>query len=206
MYGYISLGGVVNISRMVFGGLLIAASSITVVNAVPSEKYQADASDVAKKLVTQLGSVMKEKMKAEGAVGAIDACSVDALRIANDLSRETGWQVKRVATKVRNPLMGMPDAWEQSVLAGFEQRHAQGESLKTMSYSKVIKESDGSYFRYMKAIPVKGQCLTCHGSTTEIPGAVRDMLTSRYPHDRAIGYKAGDLRGAISIKMLLPVQ
>lgn len=191
---------------MVFGGLLIAASSATVVNAMPSEKYQAEASAVVKELVAQLGSVMKQKMKTEGAVGAIDACSVDALRIANELSRERGWQVKRVATKVRNPLIGMPDAWEQSVLAGFEQRHAQGESFKTMSYSKVIKERDGSYFRYMKAIPVKGQCLTCHGSTADISGTVRDMLTSRYPHDRATGYKAGDLRGAISIKMPLPIQ
>lgn len=191
---------------MVFGGLLIAASSATVVNAMPSETYQAEASDVAKKLVKQLGSVMKQKMKAEGAVGAIDACSVDALRIANELSRETGWQVKRVATKVRNPLMGMPDTWEQSVLSDFEQRHARGESFKTMSYSKVIKESDGSYFRYMKAIPVKGQCLTCHGSTDDISGTVRDMLASRYPHDRATGYKAGDLRGAISVKMPLPLQ
>ncbi len=195
-----------NISRMVFGGLLIAAPSVAVGNAMPSEKYQAEASAVAKELVTQLGSVVKQKMKAEGAVGAIDACSVDALRIANELSRETGWQVKRVATKVRNPLMGMPDTWEQSVLAGFEQRHAQGESFKAMSYSKVIKESGGNYFRYMKAIPVKGQCLACHGSTADISGTVRDMLTSRYPHDRAIGYKAGDLRGAISIKMPLPIQ
>ncbi len=195
-----------NISRIVFGGLLIAASSATVVNATPSEKYQAEASGVAKELVKQLGSVMKQKMKAEGVVAAIDACSVDALRIANELSRETGWQVKRVATKVRNPLMGMPDAWEQSVLSDFEQRHARGESFKTMSYSTVIKESDGSYFRYMKAIPVKGQCLTCHGSTDDIPGTVRDMLASHYPHDRATGYKAGDLRGAISVKMPLPPQ
>ena len=79
-----------NISRMVFGGLLIAAPSVAVGNAMPSEKYQAEASAVAKELVTQLGSVVKQKMKAEGAVGAIDACSVDALRIANELSRETG--------------------------------------------------------------------------------------------------------------------
>lgn len=42
------------------------------------------------------------------------------------LSRERGWRVTRVGTRVRNPLLGKPDAWEQQVLAGFTERAAKG--------------------------------------------------------------------------------
>ncbi|HSD70126.1 MAG TPA: DUF3365 domain-containing protein, partial [Woeseiaceae bacterium] len=51
--------------------------------------------------------------------------------------------------------------------------------------------------RYMKAIPTGGLCLACHGSA--IPDDVRGLLDDHYPHDRALGYEAGDMRGAFSV-------
>lgn len=32
---------------------------------------------------------------------------------------------------------------------------------------------------------------------------VKNLLNKRYPHDKATGYKEGDLRGAVSIKRQL---
>lgn len=148
----------------------------------------------------ELGSAFKKEMAAGGPVGAVKVCSEIAPSIAGRISRETGWRVTRVGTKVRNPLLGMPDAWEQKVLAGFERRAAKGESFDKMSFSEVVNEPDGRYFRYMKAIGVKPQCLACHGPEDRIEPAIRKILKERYPHDKATGYKAGDLRGAISIK------
>jgi hypothetical protein len=55
----------------------------------------------------------------------------------------------------------------------------------------------------MKAIGVAPQCLVCHGSAEQIPETVRAELQTLYPHDRATGYKPGDLRGAVSIKQPL---
>jgi len=69
-----------------------------------------------------------------------------------------------------------------------------------MLYSELTTEPGGKYFRFMKAIGVKPQCLTCHGSQSDIPEVVKTVLQERYPHDQAIGYKPGDLRGAVSIK------
>jgi hypothetical protein len=40
----------------------------------------------------------------------------------------------------------------------------------------------------------------CHGPVAQIPPAVQDGLRQRYPFDAAVGYAAGDLRGAVSIK------
>ncbi|MDH3268745.1 MAG: DUF3365 domain-containing protein, partial [Ignavibacteria bacterium] len=56
------------------------------------------------------------------------------------------------------------------------------------------------YLRYLKPIIIQAECLNCHGSQTEIMPDVRNLITQKYPDDKAIGYKPGDLRGAVSIK------
>ena len=180
---------------------VIAVMSISAAVASPGVKYQREAKEVAQEMAQQLGAVMKQKMQEGGPVAAIAACSVDALRISGELSRETGWMVKRVGTKVRNPLLGIPDEWEQKVLADFERRLENGEPLKAMAYGEMRKEENGHrYFRVMKAIGVKPQCLSCHGDVSAMPDEVREAIESAYPHDKAVGYQSGELRGAISIK------
>jgi hypothetical protein len=148
----------------------------------------------------QLVSALKKEMAAGGPAGAVSVCSDLAPTIAGKISRETGWRVTRVGTRVRNPLLGMPDAWEQKVLVDFEKRAAKGEDIDKMSFSEIVTEPSGKFFRFMKAVAVKPQCLVCHGSEEQIAPQVKALLKERYPHDRAINYKAGDLRGAISIK------
>ncbi|HSQ74977.1 MAG TPA: DUF3365 domain-containing protein, partial [Bacteroidota bacterium] len=44
-------------------------------------------------------------------------------------------------------------------------------------------------------------CLTCHGARDALGGGVDSLLAVRYPEDLATGYAAGDLRGAIRIRM-----
>ncbi len=148
----------------------------------------------------ELVSALQKEMAAGGPAGAVGVCSDLAPSIAGKISRETGWRVTRVSTKVRNPLLGTPDAWEQKVLLDFEKRALKGEDIDKMSFSEVVSEPEGKFFRYMKAVAIKQPCLACHGTEEQIAPAVRAILKERYPHDKATGYKAGDLRGAISIK------
>jgi hypothetical protein len=148
----------------------------------------------------ELVSALQKEMAAGGPAGAVGVCSDLAPSIAGKISRETGWRVTRVSTKVRNPLLGMPDAWEQKVLLDFEKQATKGESIDKMSFSEVVSEPEGRFFRYMKAVAIKQPCLACHGTEAQISPSVRAILKERYPHDMATGYKLGDLRGAISIK------
>jgi hypothetical protein len=111
-----------------------------------------------------------------------------------------------MGTRVRNPLLGMPDAWEQHVLEKFSERAAKGEALAGMSHGEVVTEPGGQYFRFMRAIPVQPKCLLCHGPAETIPESIKTILKQQYPFDAAIGYKAGDLRGAVSIKQPLGKQ
>ena len=145
-------------------------------------------------------TALQKEMAKGGPAGAVGVCSDLAPSIAGRLSRETGWRVTRVSEKVRNPLLGMPDAWEQKVLLDFEKRAAKGEDIDKMSAAEVVNEPGGKFFRYIKAVAVKQPCLACHGTEEQIAPSVRTILKERYPHDLATGYKVGDLRGAISIK------
>lgn len=151
----------------------------------------------------QLASAMRREMQAGGPVGAMKVCRDVAPNIANDISLEKGWRVVRVGTRTRNTMLGLPDVWEQKVLQDFERRAAAGEKFDTMSYSEVVEEPAGKSLRFMKAIGVAPQCLVCHGSEKQIAEPVRERLKTMYPHDRAVNYKPGDLRGAVSIKQPL---
>lgn len=159
-----------------------------------------EAVETTKAFVKQLGGAMKKEMKAGGPTAALKVCSELAPQITAQISREKGWKVTRVGTRVRNPMLGLPDPWEQNVLAKFQERAAKGETFDKMAFAEIVDEPNGKYFRFMKAIGVKGQCLACHGDAKGIKPEVKALLEERYPHDQAKGYKPGDLRGAVSIK------
>ncbi|MGD9852360.1 MAG: DUF3365 domain-containing protein [Nitrospirales bacterium] len=171
-------------------------------NADTGEREQA-AAKVTKTFLQELSEGMTREMGKGGPVEAIKVCAELAQEIANRLSRENGWRVTRVGTRVRNPLLGMPDIWEQTVLEEFAARAGKGESLSGMSHGEIVTEPGGKYFRFMQAIPVQPKCLLCHGPAETIPETIQAILKKHYPFDAAIGYIAGDLRGAVSIKQPL---
>jgi len=179
---------------------LVLLFGSSVVGAADTDQYQQAAEAASKGFLQQLGKTMKTEMQSNGPVAAVKVCSEIAPSMTGEISRNKGWKVTRVGTRVRNPMLGMSDAWEQTVLAQFQQRADKGESFQGMSFSEIVDEPNGQYFRYMKAIGVKPLCLACHGGEKDIPEAVRTVLQQRYPYDEATGYAAGDLRGAVSIK------
>lgn len=198
-----------NMVRLVTAAALAAAGALTAAHAADEAADPAiqarvqEAKAASADFLKQLGGTMKREMQAGGPVAAMKVCREVAPRIANDISLEQGWKVVRVGTRVRNPMLGLPDAWEQKVLQEFERRAATGETFEAMAYSEVVEEPAGKSLRYMKAIGVAPQCLVCHGSAEQIAPPVRTELKTLYPHDRAVGYKPGDLRGAVSIKQPL---
>jgi len=192
------------ITTMLLAGALV--SPVDAASATDGTDIQARVSaarQTASAFMKQLGGTMKREMQAGGPVAAMKVCREQAPRIANEISLEKGWKVTRVGTRVRNSMLGTPDAWEQRVLKAFEERAAKGEKFRDMTYYEVVEEPAGRSLRFMKAIGVAPKCLVCHGPTEQIAAPVRQQLRALYPHDRATGYRAGDLRGAVSIKQPL---
>lgn len=148
--------------------------------------------------VGQLGGALRAALEQGGPERAIAVCRDLAPAIAGNLSARTGWKVTRVGTKVRNPMLGTPDAWEQAVLINFAERLARGEPADRLVHAEVVNEPQGRSFRFMKGLPAGGMCLGCHGANPA--DSVKTSLALLYPHDKATGYSAGQLRGAVSIK------
>jgi len=189
---------------------LLIATALAASGAVPVAYASGDDAEIQARVdeakaasgdfLKQLGGAMKREMQAGGPTAAMKVCRDIAPGITNDISLEKGWKVTRVGTRVRNPMLGLPDAWEQRVLQDFEKRAADGEKYDAMTHFEVVEEPAGKSLRYMKAIGVAPQCLACHGSAGQIEEPVRAQLKALYPYDRAVDYKPGDLRGAVSIK------
>lgn len=157
----------------------------------------------ATELIQRLGSALRHEMSSGGPEGAVAVCRDIAPALAGELSRKSGMRVARVSLKTRNPLLGTPDAWEQAALAEFDRLATAGARPETLERSEIVSEPQGRYLRYLKAIPVQPQCLTCHGNSDSLPDGVKAMLAAEYPHDLATGYSPGQIRGGVSIKRRL---
>jgi hypothetical protein len=175
----------------------------TPVAAQSTEELLAASRAASAELIQQLGAELKKELGRGGPQSAIRVCRDMAPQIAGNLSRQSGARVARVSLKTRNPLLGTPDPWEQAVLADFDRRAA-SENPQNLEHWETVSEPQGRYFRYMKAIPVQPLCLTCHGTEDMIAPVVTQALESDYPHDRARGYTAGQIRGAVTVKQPLP--
>ena len=135
---------------------------------------------------TLLQAALQESLASGGPVAAIGVCGELAPQIASDLSRQSGAKVRRTSQRFRNP-GNAPDAWEARAL----------EQLESTNTSEIFEPDAFGGARYAKAIPTAAVCLACHGET--LSPAIEAELAASYPHDRARGFNAGDLRGAFSI-------
>lgn len=172
------------------------ASDPATIAGAPIDEARAVVAAFQQELATKLSAAMA----AGGPVGAIAVCKTEAPAIAARLSRESGWQVKRVGTRVRNPETGVPDAWEQEELKDFARRLAAGAAPATVSVFAETMEASGRSQRYMQAIAVAAPCLACHGDPAAQSPELRAALQSAYPQDAATGYREGELRGAFSLQ------
>ncbi|MCK9201928.1 MAG: DUF3365 domain-containing protein [Gallionella sp.] len=179
--------------------VLLALSS-TVALADDLAKYQDESRAIVGPFVQKLIAENKKAVMEGGPESAIKVCKDIAPAMAGEVSRLNGLRLTRVSLKVRNPLLGTADAWEQKKLMEFEKRAAKGEKTDAMEVAEIVKEPNGKYFRYMKAIALQQGCVACHGKPTDINENVKARLAEDYPHDQATGYEAGQIRGAVSIK------
>ncbi len=158
-----------------------------------------EARSVASSVPPKLLAVLQEELQKNGAAQACHVCSRKAPEMARAASEQTGWAIRRVSLKNRNP-KAVPDAWEEAVLKDFDRRAAAGEKPTSLEKGEVVMEGDKKMYRYMKALPTQDLCLQCHGTPDRISPEVKAVLQELYPNDRAVGYGSAEVRGAITIK------
>ncbi len=133
-------------------------------------------------------------MKAGGPSAAIEVCHSRAPAIARELSERYSVDAHRTSLK---PRATPPQDWENDVLKDFDARRAKGEDPSGIEFHEVVTLEGKPHLRFMKAIGTLPVCLSCHGEN--VAPEIKAKLDTLYSNDMAIGYKAGELRGAFSI-------
>ncbi len=185
--------------KFIFAIMLLQFSTQLAAENESTAQLEEQAKHLSSQLAMQLKARLKNAIETGGPAHAITACNVSAPQIAEELSKG-GWEVGRTSLKLRNPANN-PDEWERSTLLEFEQQLASGTPAANLHTSAVEADEGVTRYRFMKAIPVGGVCMACHGEA--ISEDVQSALAEKYPQDAATDYKPGDLRGAFTITKIL---
>lgn len=133
-----------------------------------------------------------------GASHAITYCADSAQALTARHAR-AGVYVRRVSLRVRNPA-NRPDAIEERQLRYLDSLHRAG--ALPVELVRLRSAANGRHVvEYARPIIVQPGCLACHGDRQQLAPGVRELLATRYPSDQATGYRVGDLRGMISVRV-----
>lgn len=179
--------------------LLACLGAVTLPASANEAQLLDEARTLPQKMVPRLLDVLQSEISKGGHANAIFVCRDKAPEMAKNLSEQTGWQIRRVSLKNRNP-KAVPDAWEAAVLQEFEQRLAAGEDPAKIEKAEVVTIDGQKVYRYMKALPTQKLCLDCHGKHENLAPGVEARLKELYPDDKATGYGEKQIRGAITAR------
>lgn len=178
---------------------LITVSLGLTVHADSPPQFVFEARQVANLYQNELKKTLMTAMSSGGPKMGIEVCKERAVDIAQEVSRESQWNVSRVSLKTRNA-NNQPNESERKVLEHFEVQVAKSKSAQELEWW----EAKSGQQIYMKAIPTHGLCLTCHGD--KVDPEIEAVISKYYPQDKARGYVLGELRGAFVLDRILDYQ
>jgi len=150
------------------------------------------------KYIKTLGKALKEnvgkRLKEDpSGVKAAEFCSKEAKKVAKEAMKDfpKNIKVRRTSLKYRNE-HNKPDEIDTKILTQME------EALKAKTLEKKPKVVDvnGTKRVYVPLI-VEKACTKCHGDVEKMNPKVKEIISKAYPNDKAVGFKEGDLRGAV---------
>ena len=133
----------------------------------------------------------------KGLPSVVGFCHDNAMKLTDSLGKVHNVIIKRTSHKLRNP-ENKPDIDDEAVLNEYLRLQEEQKPMEPV----VLKDANG-YVHFYAPIKLKKDCLKCHGTPgKEIPEPVYKLIKSKYPNDKAIGFKIGELRGIWDIKFL----
>jgi hypothetical protein len=127
-----------------------------------------------------------------GPTFAIQSCHIDVIGAIQRIERREGIAAGRTSDRLRNPT-NAPKAWAAPLVAA----HA-GRSAREVD-GLVVDLGDA--VGVLRPIAQRSMCAACHGPVGKLDPGVLAALRDRYPTDRAIGFKEGEIRGWFWVEM-----
>jgi hypothetical protein len=152
-------------------------------------------------LGAEIRALLMQEMQQGGAQAAVVACARSAQARTAEYRQRTGVDIRRVSLRHRNAA-NAPDAFERKALESFD--HLPVEARPKAEHWEVVTADGRQWLRYLRPVVTNAMCLNCHGSADGLSAGVKAALAKEYPGDQATGFAAGDVRGAISVRLPLP--
>lgn len=131
-------------------------------------------------------SELYRRLDAVGPADALDACHLAAIPVAQRTARYEGVTVGRTSARLRNPA-NAPPAWAAPIV----ERYRDQPRAKVDGFVVDLGDRVG-VLRPIREQPI---CASCHGPEQTLNPGARTRLAKRYPEDRAVGFRDGDIRG-----------
>lgn len=164
-------------------------------NSVTVDEFLSQGKHVALQARDALGGKLQQAMREGGPVAAIEFCKDNAQSISDDTAKKLNASVVRVSDRPRNP-SNAANPEQLAYIVAARSSLAKGEQP-----SPAIFEKKGHMVGYYPIV-TNGMCLQCHGTPgKEITQETSNVLSAKYPHDQAVGYRSNELRGIFVVTM-----
>jgi hypothetical protein len=129
---------------------------------------------------------LREKLTRDGPIVLMRSCHLWGVATASRVERQEGIAVGRTSNRLRNP-RNAPRSWAAPIVGLYGDR----QPPDVGGYVVDLDDRVG----VLRPIYEQASCGACHGRVKTLDRRVRAELDELYPHDRAVGYRTGDLRG-----------
>jgi hypothetical protein len=129
---------------------------------------------------------LTDALRQGGPVFALQSCHIDVAGAAARIARQPGVRAGRTSDRLRNTA-NVPPAWAASLGTS----HSATTARDVDGFAVDLGDTVG----LLRPIVQRPMCRACHGPPDRIDPAVRAALQARYPKDRAIGFRDGEIRG-----------
>lgn len=167
---------------------------------VKLEEVKMVAGKAAGEFMKELKSILVAEMKKGGPECALNVCSDTAQEFAKNYSAKKGMEVRRVSFMNRNEA-NVPDEAEVMWLKECENMMKADNFNKDTVFFRVERTANSKTLHLAKPILLAEECVVCHGTEDQIPGNIKKLIAEKYPDDKAVNFKPGDLRGLVTVKM-----
>ena len=158
------------------------------------EVFLKKGSEIAQATLKELSGHLIQQMKLGGPEQAIPFCNIQAMQITSKTAKIYDVTIKRTSNKIRNPENIATDR-ELEIIKEYQSAI----DSKKEIFPKIELDIEGNKHFYAP-IKINSKCLSCHGEIEKkLSVKTYSLIKIKYPKDKAIGYKDGDLRGIWSI-------
>jgi hypothetical protein len=176
---------------------LFANSSKNNIEKIPYKIAQLEAKHAVHQMHILIKKGLLDEMHKGGLLGGAKFCAFKSEAVLKKLSKDLGEDIsiKRVSLRNRNP-KSYPLKSEKAIVEALTMIE-QSDAYLPKQITQVV--GDGVYKIYMPATMSKRTCKKCHGAKNSIKPEVLSFLKEKYPDDKAYGFKAGEVRGAVVV-------